>query len=71
MSDISTDNISLPPTPAPDQAPAELTPPPPAGNIQVLRKLSSPPFPRGGFPLLGILASTYEHISAVAAKMKR
>ena len=43
-------------------------PPPPAGNVPVLQKLSSPPFPKSGFPLLGILASVYEHVTAVAGR---
>jgi hypothetical protein len=41
-----------------------LPPPPPPGDVAVLQKLSSPPFHRGKFPLLGILASVYEHVQA-------
>ncbi len=43
-----------------------IPPAPAAGAVPVLQKLSSPPFPRSGFPLLGILASIYEHVTAVA-----
>ena len=49
-------------------ADAPLTPPPPPQHTAVLAKLSSPPFPRNGFPLLGILASVYEHVTAVAGR---
>ena len=31
-----------------------------------LEKLGPPPFPRGGFPLMGFLASVYEHVAARA-----
>ena len=49
---------------------SQLPPPPPPGEIAVLQKLSSPPFPRTGFPLLGIMASVYEHVTTVAARMR-
>ena len=49
-------------------ADAPLTPPPPPQHTAVLSKLSSSPFPRNGFPLLGILASVYEHVVAVAGR---
>lgn len=45
-------------------------PPPKAGDVPVLQKLSSPPFPRSGFPLLGIMASVYEHVVTVAARAR-
>jgi hypothetical protein len=48
--------------------PVVVPPPPGAGDVPVLQKLSSPPFPRSGFPLLGILASVYEHVVSVAAR---
>ncbi len=41
--------------------PAPLTQTPPA-----LEKLGPPPFPRGGFPLMGFLASVYEHVASRA-----
>lgn len=44
--------------------------PPPAGNVPVLQKLSSLPFPKSGFPFLGILASVYEHVTAVAGRSR-
>ena len=31
-----------------------------------LEKIGPPPFPRGGFPLMGFLASVYEHVAARA-----
>jgi hypothetical protein len=46
--------------------PTFLPPPPPAGDVPVLQKLSSPPFPRDRFPLMGILASVYEHVQTTA-----
>lgn len=49
-------------------AEAPLTPPPAPERTAVLAKLSAPPFPRNGFPLLGILASVYEHVTAVAGR---
>ncbi len=49
----------------------ELGPPPPPGRTPVLQKLSSPPFQRTGFPLLGILASAYEHVIEVMARAGR
>jgi hypothetical protein len=52
------------------QPDAPLSPPPPPGDTPVLQKLSTPPFPRSGLPLLGILASVYEHVTAVAARMR-
>ena len=55
------------PTP---EAPPALSPAPSPGDIPVLQKLSSPPFPRSKFPLVGILASVYEHITTVAGQMK-
>ena len=58
---------------APKTAPAEpvVVPAlPPAGDVQVLLKLASPPFPRSGFPLLGILASVYEHVTSVAGRTR-
>lgn len=59
--------VTSPAEPTPQ---AELPPPPPPAGIPVLQKLSSPPFPRSGFPLLGIMASVYEHVTAVVSKMR-
>ena len=50
------------------RGPVVVPPPPRAGEVPVLQKLSSPPFPRSGFPLLGILASVYEHVVSVAGR---
>ena len=58
----------VPAVPLEPAAGAPLTPPPPPEHTAVLSKLSSPPFPRNGFPLLGILASVYEHVTAVAGR---
>ncbi len=52
------------------EIPVVIPPPPPAGDVPVLQKLSSPPFPRSGFPFLGILASVYEHVTAVAGRSR-
>ena len=51
-------------------APTELAPPPPPAEIPVLQKLSNAPFPRGKFPFLGILASVYEHVTAVGQQVR-
>jgi hypothetical protein len=56
----------------PRETPVALVPAPPAaGNVPVLQKLASPPFPRSGFPLLGILASVYEHVVTTAGRSQR
>ena len=49
-------------TPPAVAVPVILLPPPPAETVPVLQKLSNPPFPRGKFPMLGILASGYDHV---------
>lgn len=41
---------------------------PPVRNVPVLQKLATSPFPRSGFPLLGILASVYEHVTTCLAQ---
>ncbi len=56
--------------PAPDHANERLPSPPAPGSIPVLQKLSTTPFPRSGFPLLGIMASVYEHVITVASRMR-
>jgi hypothetical protein len=35
-------------------------------STPVLPRLGPPPFPRGGFPLLGFLATVYEHVARSA-----
>jgi hypothetical protein len=59
----------------PDQSPASELPPlppvPPVRNVPVLQKLATSPFPRSGFPLLGILASVYEHITTCVAQTEQ
>ena len=40
---------------------------PEAPSTPVLPRLGPPPFPRGGFPLLGFLATVYEHVAKSAA----
>jgi hypothetical protein len=39
---------------------------PEAPSMPVLPRLGPPPFPRGGFPLLGFLATVYEHVAQSA-----
>ncbi len=39
---------------------------PPEEMLEILEKLGSSPFPRGGFPLVGFLASTYDRVSRYA-----
>ena len=52
----------------PNNPPGRLPPPPQPGSVAVLQTRSHPPFPRGKFPFLGILASMYEHVTAVAGQ---
>lgn len=52
----------------PQETPVVVPALPPAGDVPVLQKLSSAPFPRSGFPFLGILASVYEHVIATAGR---
>ncbi len=40
--------------------------PPDAESIPALRRLGPLPFPRGGFPLMGFLATVYDHIATHA-----
>lgn len=47
--------------------PLDKIPPPLSGpSTPVLKRLGPPPFPRGSFPLLGFLASVYEHVGRCA-----
>jgi len=41
-------------------------PPPDAGTVSALDQLSSCPLPKYKFPLLGFLATVYEHVSSQA-----
>lgn len=68
-----------PPTPSPNLPPdpatfwngktdlAELPPFPDSDATPVLKKLGPLPFPRGNFPIVGFLATLYDHVSAHAA----
>lgn len=42
-------------------------PPVPPDDPPALQRLGPLPFPRGGFPLMGFLASVYDHVSKTAA----
>ncbi|MBI1827458.1 MAG: hypothetical protein HY287_05285 [Planctomycetes bacterium] len=39
---------------------------PPEKSLEILEKLGSSPFERGGFPLIGFLATTYEKVTRIA-----
>lgn len=39
---------------------------PPTAPLAILERLGPSPFPRGGFPLIGFLATTYEKVSRYA-----
>ena len=64
---VAPDPASLPADPAIFWAAGvnldELAPRPEAPSAPVLPRLGPPPFPRGGFPLLGFLATVYEHVA--------
>ncbi|RME39257.1 MAG: hypothetical protein D6788_05865 [Planctomycetota bacterium] len=47
-----------------DDIPVRIEPPDPP--LQLLEQLGSSPFPRGGFPVIGFLATTYEKVSRFA-----
>ena len=36
---------------------------PPAASLELLERLGTSPFERGGFPLIGFLATTYDKVS--------
>jgi len=38
----------------------------PAKSLDILEKLGPSPFERGGFPLIGFLATTYEKVTRIA-----
>lgn len=40
--------------------------PPDTESIPALRRLGPLPFPRGGFPLMGFLATVYDHVASHA-----
>ena len=43
-------------------------PPPSPDTTPVLKKLGPLPFPKGSFPVMGFLATLYEHVSSHAAQ---
>lgn len=49
-----------------DEIPTDLPEAPPIaeGTPSALEKLGPSPFPKSGFPFLGFLATTYDHIAA-------
>lgn len=47
---------------------AELPPFPDSDATPVLKKLGPLPFPRGNFPIVGFLATLYDHVSTHAAQ---
>lgn len=47
---------------------AELPPFPESDATPVLKKLGPLPFPRGSFPIVGFLATLYDHVSTHAAQ---
>lgn len=47
---------------------AALQPPPTTDAAPVLKKLGPLPFPKGSFPVMGFLATLYEHVSTHAAQ---
>ena len=51
--------------------PAEIGPPPSPETPPALQQLGTFPFPSGGFPLMGFLATVYEHVSTHARKAAR
>ncbi len=47
-------------------------PPPPQGQrLSALKRLGPLPFPRRGFPMMGFLATLYDHVSAYATEALR
>ncbi len=49
----------------------EITIKPPDRPLGVLEKLGPSPFPRGGFPMVGFLATTYDKVGRYALERKR
>lgn len=47
----------------------DLCPPSPLNNTTALARLGQPPFPRSGFPLMGFLATLFQHISHYAGEV--
>lgn len=45
----------------------DLLPPPEVLSKPALTRLGPPPFPRGSFPLLGFLATLYDHVAQGAS----
>ena len=48
----------------------EFEPPPESRVAPVLERLGPSPFPRSGFPLLGFLATVYDHVADYARKLR-
>ncbi len=46
----------------------EIGPPPAAERASALKRLGPPPFAHLGFPLIGFLATLYEHVAECARK---
>jgi hypothetical protein len=51
-----------------DQVTADVTPP--ETPLELLEKLGPSPFERGGFPLIGFLATTYEKVTRFALERR-
>ena len=61
--DLPTDpQLMWQPPATPDALPLSADP----TSRPALEQLGASPFPRGGFPILGFLASVYEHVAARA-----
>lgn len=71
-SDSAAQTPKLPPDPATfwngKTDLAELPPFPQSDATPVLKKLGPLPFPRGSFPIVGFLATLYDHVSTHAAQ---
>ena len=50
--------------------PERIDPPPESVTPPAIKRLGPPPLPRGGFPLMGFLATVYDHIADYAAKQR-
>jgi hypothetical protein len=54
----------------PDFEKVEVRIAPPDAPLEILKQLGPSPFERGGFPLIGFLASTYDRISQYTLERK-
>ena len=52
--------------PGPEFATVEVDRSEPETHLEILEQLGASPFPRGDFPLIGFLASTYDRVSRYA-----